>query len=113
MAELDYDLQEAGYNCNNNVQFFTPFRVKNNIYICGFCHGVILKRRGENDCHICIEYIVFDDGFWYKNSENDTSSAWIPEIITILSIAQNYMQQMCIPSGVNKNGRHYGYEFRK
>lgn len=72
----------------------------------GNCHAVRLVYRGQKDNHICFEILTEDDGNWFV-SKNCTSSFWLPELINILSAADNWMKENAKP---DMNGNiQFGY----
>ncbi len=61
----------------------------------GKCHGVILtKRGGDDDPHVCVQIITEDDETWFI-SDSDFSSFWLPEFMSILQEAQDWMDKHC------------------
>ena len=60
----------------------------------GKCHGVILTHRGEDDPHVCVQIITEDDETWFI-SDSDFSSHWLPELMSILQEAQDWMEKHC------------------
>ena len=71
----------------------------------GKCHGVILTHRGKDDPHVCAQIITEDDETWFI-SDTDFSSFWLPELISVLQEARNWMATNCDPDGT------HGWKFR-
>ena len=62
--------------------------------ILGKCHGVLLTRRGTNDPHVCMQIITEDDENWFV-SDSSFSSFWLPNFMTVLREAQDWINQNC------------------
>jgi hypothetical protein len=72
----------------------------------GTCHAVRLVHRGKNDTHICFEIMTEDDGHWFISGGN-ASSAWLPELIELLTAADKWMREHSTPDMYN--GHQLGY----
>lgn len=83
----------------------TPIEYERAIF--GSCHGVLFVRRGPNDSHVCIQLITEDDENWFVSTRG-FSSAWLPEYISLMKEAQDWLEHHCEqdPSG-------YGWRFPK
>mgnify|MGYP001611910535 CR=1 FL=1 len=60
----------------------------------GGCAGVGLKRRGNNDLHICFTVLVEDDGSWFIPSQG-FSSYWLEDLQKVLIEAKTWMHREC------------------
>lgn len=76
----------------------------------GECFSVRLERRGMgSDTHICIEIFTEDDGNWFP-SRGSFSSAWLPELVSLLSAAQAWLEANCAPD--IHRGIQYGWKLK-
>jgi hypothetical protein len=60
----------------------------------GKCHGVILTHRGKSDPHVCVQIITEDDDNWFI-SDNSFSSFWLPDLMSILEEAFDWIDKNC------------------
>jgi len=61
----------------------------------GKCHGVILTQRGKKDPHVCVQIITEDDDNWFI-SDNSFSSFWLPDLMSILEEAFDWIDKNCV-----------------
>ena len=62
--------------------------------ILGACHGVVFTRRGKDDPHVCMQIITEDDENWFV-SDNSFSTYWLPQLMTVLQEARDWMDKNC------------------
>jgi hypothetical protein len=76
--------------------------------VMGAIHGVLFRKRGENDNHVALWHMIEDDGTWHVGEfSGSTSSAWIDDLVKVYQKAQKWLVDNCDrdPSG-------HGYIFR-
>ena len=82
------------FNQNNMPVLYEPYIINHSLVIFGGCHAIVLSGR-------LMWLIVEDDGHWFTiNDSCRCSSSWIPDIINILKVANDYLE---------KNGKTYYY----
>lgn len=59
--------------------------------------GVVLRKRGPQDDHICFEVISEDDGHWYPCFSGGTSSFWFDAYLEVLSAAKKWCEAKAVP----------------
>jgi hypothetical protein len=69
--------------------------------------GVVLRKRGVNDRHICFEIIMEDDGNWFPYSGDDSSSVWFDDYLRVLSEAKAWCERKTV---VDSGG--FGWRFK-
>jgi len=67
--------------------------------------GIILKERGPNDPHVCIQIIGEDDEHWFDIG-NSFSSFWLQDLIDQLEAAKILIGAQC-----KKDPSGFGYIF--
>lgn len=72
----------------------------------GKCHGVILRKRGRNDSHVCFQLIVEDDEQWFMSKSGISSSYWLDDCISVLQAAKEWIEKNCKPDG------NHGWKFK-
>lgn len=65
----------------------------------GSCHGVRLFTRGPNDPHVMFQIITEDDGYWFESRSGQSSSFWLPEVISLLNHSKRWMENNCSGDG--------------
>lgn len=106
---LTEELINAGYNQENPVPYHEPVETgKHRMFIFGYCVGVALTERGENDPHVVITYLVGNDGFWAVLS-GPISAYWLNDMIALNQYLKDYLKH----SGhFETSERYIGYEWR-
>lgn len=54
--------------------------------------GVVIRKRGPNDPHICFEIISEDDEYWFPYTGNGSSSYWFDDYIRVLAEAKKWCE---------------------
>lgn len=86
MIQIYTRMYQGGFTDENEIEYEKIF--------LGKCHGVILTHRGEDDPHVCVQIITEDDENWFV-SDNSFSSFWLPDLMSVLQEAQDWMNQNC------------------
>ena len=66
------------------------------MFLCGVV-GVLLRKRGPNDPHICFEIISEDDENWFPYSGGGSSSYWFDCYIAALTAAKKWCEEEALP----------------
>ena len=73
--------------------------------VVGKIHGILFKKRGWDDNHVCMWNMIEDDETWHIGQlSGSTSSAWIEDIIDVAQRAQQWLLANCDPDPTG-----YGY----
>jgi hypothetical protein len=75
--------------------------------VLGECVGLLLFQRALDDNHVCLQWIVEDDGTWYVPLSR-FSSFWIVDSINVLQKALKWLNENCAEDLLG-----YGYVFKK
>lgn len=60
----------------------------------GECVGIVLKKRSENDLHVCFQIIIEDDEGWFI-SEHKISSNWLNDYLEVLIYTKKWCDMNC------------------
>jgi len=78
----------------------------------GNIHGYALTKRGQNDNHVLVTLLSYDNDHWrVKNGMVVYSTSWIQEEIALLQAIETWCEQNCEPDTVY-DGKQYGWEFK-
>lgn len=79
----------------------------NPIEFKGKMFGIRLIPRGNDDKHVCFQFILEDDGFWYEMSKHSQPSTfWIADLQEVLKKVNVWMKKNCITD------EYCGYRFK-
>lgn len=77
----------------------------------GELKGIVLSKRGDNDPHIMFTIISEDDGDWFKEVNNCSSSYWIDDLREQITEASIWLKNEALPDIYE--GRQYGYKIKE
>ena len=80
---------------NTHEQLDDGIKPFNQMFIADLL-GVVLRKIGIDDQHICFEIISSDDGFWMPGC-GEMSTAWLNEFIAVLTAARNWCEENALP----------------
>jgi len=79
----------------------------------GDCMGLRLVKRDAraNDNHVCVQYLVEDDEFWFASKNIGFSSSWCEEAEAVMKKAVSWMKNNCEPDVYD--GIQNGWRFKE
>ena len=71
----------------------------------GGCGGVMLRKRGLHDRHVCFTFLVEDDTCWHVGISHGVSSFWMNDYMEAMTEAYKWLEE-------NATKTDWGWEFK-